>query len=49
MFISLLERESYLKAFKFALQVGILHTLGAFILVSLIVLSVGEAITFFRW
>lgn len=38
--------ESYLKALKFALQVGILHTLGAFILVSLIVLSVGEAITF---
>ena len=38
--------ENYLKAFKFALQVGILHTLGAFILVSLIVLSVGEAITF---
>lgn len=33
--------ESYLKALKFALQVGILHTLGAFILVSLIVLSVG--------
>ena len=38
--------ENYLKALKFALQVGILHTLGAFILVSLIVLSVGEAITF---
>lgn len=38
--------ESYLKALKFALQVGILHTLGAFILVSLIVLSVCEAITF---
>lgn len=38
--------ENYLKALKFALQVGILHTLGAFILVSLIVLSVGRAITF---
>lgn len=32
--------ENYLKAFYFALQVGILHTLGAFILVFLIVFSI---------
>ena len=34
--------ENYLKALKFALQVGILHTLGAFILVSLIVFSISK-------
>lgn len=32
--------ENYLKAFRFALQIGILHTLGAFLLVCLIVFSV---------
>ena len=34
--------ENYLKAFWFALQVGILHTLGAFILVGLVVFSVSN-------